>query len=102
MNRKQRLVVPKFRTEQEEADWWFANRDKVSAEFEEAARRGELKVLTKEKLRERLASRPVTIRLPAADLELARKQAERKGMPYQTYLKSLLHETLTDRETRRR
>jgi hypothetical protein len=34
----------------------------------------------------------------AADLALARKQAEQKGLPYQTYIKSLLHETLAERE----
>ena len=33
-----------------------------------------------------------------APLALARKQAEHKGLPYQTYIKSLLHETLTERE----
>jgi predicted DNA binding CopG/RHH family protein len=26
------------------------------------------------------------------------KQAERKGVPYQTYIRSLLHETLVERE----
>ena len=39
--------------------------------------------------------------IPEADLALARKQAERKGLPYQTYIKSLLHETLTEREKRK-
>lgn len=43
----------------------------------------------------------VTLRIPEADLALARKQAERKGLPYQTYIKSLLHETLMEREKRR-
>lgn len=93
-----KLVVPKFRTEEEEADWWYANREKVSAAFIEAGRRGELNVVTKEQLRERMAARPVTIRLPEADLALARKQAGRKGLPYQTYIRSLLHETLSERE----
>jgi predicted DNA binding CopG/RHH family protein len=43
----------------------------------------------------------VALRIPAADLALARKQAEHKGLPYQTYIKSLLHETLTEREKRK-
>ncbi len=101
MSKKKQLVVPKFRTEQEEADWWDANRDKVSEAFVEAGQRGELTILTKEKLRERLAARPVTIRIAEADLELAQKQAERKGLPYQTYIRSLLHENLTERERSR-
>jgi len=35
-----------------------------------------------------------TIRLDPADIELARQQAEKKGMKYQTYLKMVLHEAL--------
>lgn len=63
-----------------------------------------MEVLTKEKLIERIAvSRKtaapvVSLRIPAADLALARKQAAEKGLPYQTYIKSLLHEALADRE----
>ena len=57
-------------------------------------------MLTKEKLRERIATSKkkaallVALRIPEADLALARKQAEQKGLPYQTYIKSLLHEAL--------
>jgi predicted DNA binding CopG/RHH family protein len=51
--------------------------------------------------REARASRNVTLRMAQADLDLARKQAEEKGLPYQTYIKSLLHEALTKRDRRR-
>ena len=67
-------------------------------------RSGEAKILTKDELRRRIeaskkAPAPVVaLRIPAADLALARKQAEQKGLPYQTYIKSLLHETLAKRE----
>jgi predicted DNA binding CopG/RHH family protein len=100
-----RIIVPKFTTEAEEADWWYKNRKAHSEEFLAAARRGEVQVLTKKKLLARIeaskkkaAAPMVSIRIPADDLALARKQAERKGLPYQTYIKSLLHETLTQRE----
>ncbi len=59
------------------------------------------------KLRERIAASKkaptpvVALRIPEADLALARKQAEQKGLPYQTYIKSLLHETLIEREKRK-
>ena len=43
----------------------------------------------------------VALRIPAADLTLARKQAEHKGLPYQTYITSLLYETLAEREKRK-
>ncbi len=39
-------------------------------------------------------SRPVTIRLGNREIALARKQAEAKGLKYQTYMKMLLHESL--------
>ncbi len=41
------------------------------------------------------ATKQVRIRLPINDLDLARKLARRKGIPqYQTYIKSLLHDSL--------
>ena len=48
-------------------------------------------------LRKRLEAsktRVVSLRLPEIDIELARQQAARKGLPYQTYIKSLLHQAL--------
>jgi predicted DNA binding CopG/RHH family protein len=41
--------------------------------------------------------RAVSIRLPVPDIALARDLAARKGLPYQTYIKQLLHDAL-DRE----
>jgi len=40
------------------------------------------------------AAKVVSIRLPECDLKLARSQAAKKGLPYQTYIKSLLHQAL--------
>jgi hypothetical protein len=42
----------------------------------------------------RVLSRLLSIRLPEPDIQLAQRLAERKGLPYQTYIKSLLHEAL--------
>ena len=89
-----RTIVPKFKTEKEEADWWYQNRDKIAGDLERAAKKGELRRLDRTTLRARLASRVITIRLPEEDIELARQQAAKKGLPYQTYIKSLLHEAL--------
>lgn len=36
----------------------------------------------------------ISLRVSADDLELANKLAAQKGLPYQTYIKSLLHESL--------
>jgi predicted DNA binding CopG/RHH family protein len=32
--------------------------------------------------------------MPVADVEVAQEIAERRGVPYQTYIKGLLHEAL--------
>jgi hypothetical protein len=100
-------AIPAFATEAEEAEWWFKNRTLHGKQLLAAVRSGEARLLTKEKLRARIAAPrktpapTVALRIPEADLALARKQAEQKGLPYQTYIKSLLHETLTEREKRK-
>jgi len=39
-------------------------------------------------------NRLISIRLSAIDLAMANQLAHKKGLPYQTYIKSLLHESL--------
>jgi hypothetical protein len=100
-------AMPAFATGREEAKWWYENRGTHGKQLLATVRSGEAQVLTREKLLQRIAAsrKPpapvVALRIPEADLALARKQAERKGLPYQTYIKSLLHETLTAREKRK-
>lgn len=36
----------------------------------------------------------ISIRLPAPDIAAAQKLARKKGIPYQTYIKTLLHDAL--------
>lgn len=107
LEKKTKPVVPAFASEAEEAQWWYENRNLHGKQLLAAVRNGEAQVLTKAKLQERIAASKktpapvVALRIPAADLALARKQAEHKGLPYQTYIKSLLHETLIEREKRK-
>jgi predicted DNA binding CopG/RHH family protein len=97
-----RIVVPKFKTEAEEAQWWYDNRDKVEDALIKAMDNGTIRRSTAQRLTgEARTSRNITIRMAEADLDLARKQAEKKGLPYQTYIKSVLHEALVKRERRR-
>lgn len=99
--------IPKFESEAEEAEWWYQNREVHGRELLAAVRSGEAQILTKEKLLARLEAskkkpaQVVALRIPQTDLALARKQAGEKGLPYQTYIKSLLHETLAAREKRK-
>jgi predicted DNA binding CopG/RHH family protein len=98
----ERMVVPKFKTEAEEGQWWYDNREKVEDALIHAMDRRTIQRGTAQRLAsEARASRNVTIRMVEADLDLARKQAEEKGLPYQTYIKSVLHEALVKRERRR-
>lgn len=47
----------------------------------------------------RVLSRLLSIRLPEPDIALAQRLAESKGLPYQTYIKSLLHQALERERT---
>ena len=105
MKKKSKRTVPAFASEADEAAWWYKNRKSHDREFAAAVESGEAQVLTGAKLRERIeaskAKAPahvISLRVPEADLAMARRQAGQKGLPYQTYIKSLLHETLAERE----
>jgi len=82
--------IPAFKSEKEEAEWWDAHPDVVTALFLKAKKEGKIKRLPVI----RGATRSTTIRLPIADIEAAQQIAERRGLPYQTYLKGLLHQAL--------
>ena len=92
-----RIAVPKFKSEREEAQWWDAHSEVVTALFLKAKKEG---------LIERLpripgATKSVTIRLPITDLETAQEIADKRGLPYQTFIKGLLHQAL-ERESKTR
>ena len=60
-------VLPRFKTEAEEAEWWFQNRQRISRDLKNAAKAGEVKILTKTRLQKRLQatanSRSITKRI---------------------------------------
>jgi hypothetical protein len=89
----EKRIIPKFATETEEAQWWFDNREELDKDFAQAFAEGRLRRRTEP--RPSVAVPTTTIRLDPADIELARVQAEKKGLKYQTYLKMILHEALT-------
>lgn len=89
------LKIPKFETEGEEARWWSENQDPLTRAFQRAAEEGRLSRGT--------VARPgntptTTIRLDPEDIQKARIHAARRGMKYQTYLKSLIHQALGQEE----
>jgi len=94
---KQKRVVPTFKTEAKEAEGRYRNRAQLDKDLLAAAKKGTSKRLAPATLKAQLAAsktRVVSIRLPEGDIELARQQATAKGLPYQTYIKSVLHQAL--------
>lgn len=47
----------------------------------------------------RPVTQPITIRLNAPDIAIARQLSKIKGVPYQTYIKKLLHQALERERT---
>jgi predicted DNA binding CopG/RHH family protein len=86
--------VPRFADEAEEARWWETHQSRMARAMESALAAGEHLTAVPAPLARALAAKNVTIRLSLADLERARKQAEHRGLRYQTYLKMLLHQAL--------
>jgi predicted DNA binding CopG/RHH family protein len=85
-----KTVIPKFKSEKAEAEWWDEHTDVITDLFLQAKKAGKIKRLPVV----RGATRSTTIRLPIADLEMAQEIAEKRGLPYQTFLKGVLHEAL--------
>ena len=91
MSLQEELLKQRFKSEAEEAQWWFDHRDDVAMEFEAAATNG---TLTHGTVMRRGATPTTTIRLDPDDISKAKLQAKAKGLKYQTYLKMLIHESL--------
>jgi len=82
--------IPQFKSEREEAEWWDAHPEVITHLFLKAKKEGKIKRLPVV----RGATKQVTIRMPIADIETAQEVAERRGLPYQTFIKGLLHQAL--------
>ena len=98
-----KLKIPAFASEAEEAQWWYDHREEVAKVFEEAAARGELRTGTAARLARQHATGitpTTTFRLDPQDISRARALAAKRGVRYQTYLKMLLHEALAAEEKR--
>jgi hypothetical protein len=55
-DKEPKRMMPVFATEAEEADWWYKNRNTHGKQLLDAVKNGEAQVLTKERLRERIAA----------------------------------------------
>ena len=74
--------TPVFRSEAEEAKWWDRHQDLIADLLLKHGRRGAV------------PTKSISVRLPVTDIERARKLAEKRGVGYQSVIKTLLHEAL--------
>jgi predicted DNA binding CopG/RHH family protein len=98
-----KLKLPKFANEAEEAQWWFDHRDEGAKAFEDAVAEGKLGAGSVARLARKEntsfgATPTTTIRLNPDDISRARTLAAHRGLRYQTYLKMLVHEALAAEE----
>ena len=91
MKTKSKIEMPDFKSEAEEGNWLANNQDYLLTLFKEAEASG---TLTHGTVAKRYLTPTTTIRLDPADIALARQQAEARGLKYQTYLKSIIHQAL--------
>jgi intein-encoded DNA endonuclease-like protein len=85
-----KVRIPRFKSEGEEAKWWDSHPEVITRLFLQAKKEGKLKRLSAT----RGVTESITIRLAVNDLEAVRELAEKRGLPYQTYMKMLLHQAL--------
>lgn len=102
--------APRFKSDAEEADWYTTpeGRRQTQREFARALRTGSLSrsaglnvTTTDRKVLEQLmqqakenATRAISLRIPIADLERAKRIAEQTGVGYQTVLKQAIRKGL--------
>jgi hypothetical protein len=104
MNRDRRVPrvsvkKPKFRTEAEEAAWWDSHPELILKAVERAYGKKAVELVLGESAKPKHPpTKTVTIRLPLDDVARAQRLARRKGLRYQTLVKTLLHEALRQEE----
>ena len=89
-----RLEIPKFASEEEEANWRSENRGRLEEEFLEAVRTGRLLNSSAALRRAREAANALTIRLSDSDLAAIRHLAAQRGQNEDACAASILHRAL--------
>jgi predicted DNA binding CopG/RHH family protein len=79
------VKIPKFKSAAKEAEWWDAHPEVAAKIMAHAIKAG---------FARRGPFRTVTMRLPVSDIQAAQSLAKRKGIPYQNYIKMLLHQAI--------
>ena len=86
-----RRELPAFANEAEEAQWWYDNREKHAEEFIQAMDAG---LVTRGAMVRRGLVRTPSVLISHEDHAVAKMLAEKKGVPHETYIQTLVHEAL--------
>jgi len=89
-----KLPLPDFKTEAEEADWYYEHRDSLDDYFERVNDPRSFAQMLLEDHNIVIDPNTVTLSLPAGDLQLARQQAASRGVEDEKYLADLIHRAL--------
>ena len=95
------LDIPHFENEEQEANWWFENRDQVTAAFERAAKEGRLRQGSGAIAALLRRQGALSLRIVGEDLIAIRKLASTEGKPEEKYAAALLHEALKEQARRK-
>jgi predicted DNA binding CopG/RHH family protein len=98
--RPEKIDIPEFQSEAQEAAWWDEHQSAVEENLMAAMQDGTIQRGTAQRLvQEAQSSKNITIRMPLADPERAQRLSAKKGLGSATFMKQLLHEAL-EREDR--
>src|SRR6516225_632809 len=84
------MRIPKFKSEEREAEWWYRNRRRVEAELLKV--KGSLRV--EEIVGRERETKPVTLRRGVGDIERAKAAAGRRGIGIRRCCGCWIHEGL--------
>jgi predicted DNA binding CopG/RHH family protein len=90
----EKIVVPHFASEDEEADWWFSHREENGKIMAKAIQEGRAMSLKDVLDRHGIEDSPLTVAVDPQDLAQARVQAAKRGLQYDEYIRQLLHQAL--------
>jgi sulfur carrier protein ThiS len=89
-----KIVVPHFANETEEADWWFAHREEHGEMMAKAMEEGRTMTLKQVLSQHGLEPPGVAVEFDLEDVVRARSQARARGIDYEDYMRELLHQAL--------
>jgi predicted DNA binding CopG/RHH family protein len=95
------LDIPHFENEEEEANWWFENQDKITSAFLRAEKEGRLKYGSGAVAALVRGQGALNLRISGEDLASIRKFASKEGQPEDVYASALLHDALQEQERRK-